>query len=215
MSPWKKDNLKFLLDKLAKYPDHFKIVDVGVGDDPFREATARFKDIVKMDIVPHSTVNMVYDFNKKLPFKADHFNCVIVANVLEHCSDPVKLLAEIYRVLKPGGALIGTVPFLIHIHQEPYDYFRYTEYALHKLFRNAEFKFDQVYIIGNLASIYENFQGLFFWRLLNSPLSVFKKILIKIIWKGQKILLSLMRSVYNLCVEDEKMVQGYGFVAEK
>src|SRR3989344_4613287 len=179
MSDWKKDNLRFLLNKLGGYPDNFQILDLGVGKDPFSEATVRFN------------------------------------NVLEHCSTPPQLLREINRVLKPGGVLIGTVPFIIQIHQEPHDYFRYTEYCLRNLFKDAGFKDCSINNLGHSLSIYNNFQGLFFWKLLNSPLNIFEKTLIKIIWKGQRILIKLMGKIYQKCLQDDILVQGYGFVVEK
>ncbi|OGY64952.1 MAG: hypothetical protein A3I24_02730 [Candidatus Harrisonbacteria bacterium RIFCSPLOWO2_02_FULL_41_13b] len=215
MSDWKKDNLRFLLNKLGGYPDNFQILDLGVGKDPFSEATVRFKNVVKMDILPYDAVNLVGDFNKGIPFKNNHFDCVLVNNVLEHCSTPPQLLREINRVLKPGGVLIGTVPFIIQIHQEPHDYFRYTEYCLRNLFKDAGFKDCSINNLGHSLSIYNNFQGLFFWKLLNSPLNIFEKTLIKIIWKGQRILIKLMGKIYQKCLQDDILVQGYGFVVEK
>ena len=51
-------------------------------------------------------------------------------DVLEHVVRPFELIAEISRVLRPGGKLIVGVPFFYWLHEQPYDFFPYTEFAL-------------------------------------------------------------------------------------
>jgi ubiquinone/menaquinone biosynthesis C-methylase UbiE len=46
----------------------------------------------------------------RLPFADESFDCVIAAEILEHVEDDEQVLAEIYRVLKPGGELALSVP---------------------------------------------------------------------------------------------------------
>jgi SAM-dependent methyltransferase len=62
-----------------------------------------------------------------LPFQSDAFDGVILTEVLEHCIDPKAATAEVFRVLKPGGLLLVTSPFLWPTHQtEDYkDYWRF------------------------------------------------------------------------------------------
>jgi SAM-dependent methyltransferase len=45
-----------------------------------------------------------------LPFEDDEFDAVVCCDVLEHVLDPTVVVAELWRVLKPGGALIVRVP---------------------------------------------------------------------------------------------------------
>ena len=58
---------------------------------------------------------------------------------MEHISDPQEVINEIYRVLKPGGKAFIIAPHIRRQHQAPYDFFRYTEYALINLLRKAGF----------------------------------------------------------------------------
>ena len=64
-----------------------------------------------------------YDINKKLPFEDQKFDTVILSDVLEHVTEPFKLINEIHRLLSKDGILFMNVPFLYWIHEEPYDYY--------------------------------------------------------------------------------------------
>lgn len=62
-----------------------------------------------------------------IPIKENCFDAVICCELLEHIQDPIVVLIQIKRVLKKGGKLFLTVPFLYRIHSDPYDYGRYTD----------------------------------------------------------------------------------------
>jgi SAM-dependent methyltransferase len=69
-------------------------------------------------------------------FSDNTYNFIILDQVLEHVEDPIKALQEIHRVLKKNGWLICTTPFLIHIHNYPSDYWRFTREGMKKLLEN-------------------------------------------------------------------------------
>ncbi|MCK0533359.1 class I SAM-dependent methyltransferase [Sphingobium agri] len=69
-----------------------------------------------------------------IPFPDASFDTVLCTEVLEHSPQPMTLIAEIERVLKPGGTLIATVPFSARVHYAPYDFHRFTKYALNRMF---------------------------------------------------------------------------------
>jgi SAM-dependent methyltransferase len=64
------------------------------------------------------------------------YDFVVLDQVLEHVEAPAKALSEIHRVLKKGGWLICTTPFLIQIHNYPSDYWRFTKEGMKKLLEN-------------------------------------------------------------------------------
>jgi SAM-dependent methyltransferase len=66
-------------------------------------------------------------------FKDEVFDTVLCTEVLEHLSTSSKATRAMARVLKPGGHLILSVPFLHWIHEGSFDYFRYTEFGLRHL----------------------------------------------------------------------------------
>ena len=71
-----------------------------------------------------------------LKFEDNYFDYVFILEVLEHVSEPHKAVNEIERTLVPGGIVILSTPFIFGIHDEPYDYFRFTKYGLKYLFKN-------------------------------------------------------------------------------
>jgi SAM-dependent methyltransferase len=63
-----------------------------------------------------------------LPFADARFDAVICSELLEHVPEPLNVVKEIHRVLKPKGSAIICVPFMNKIHGDPYDYGRYTDF---------------------------------------------------------------------------------------
>jgi SAM-dependent methyltransferase len=65
-----------------------------------------------------------------LPFSNQEFDSVITNQVFEHVFNPDKFLSEINRVLKVGGLLLISVPFVWDEHEQPNDYARYSSFGL-------------------------------------------------------------------------------------
>jgi SAM-dependent methyltransferase len=63
-----------------------------------------------------------------LPCKEGCFDAVVCSELLEHVYDSVSVLREIYRVLRPKGVCLISVPFLFQVHADPHDYCRYTDH---------------------------------------------------------------------------------------
>jgi SAM-dependent methyltransferase len=67
-----------------------------------------------------------------LPLAAQSCDTVILLEVLEHIRHPQNALHEIARVLRPGGSLLLSMPFLYPIHDAPHDYQRLTRHGLQR-----------------------------------------------------------------------------------
>jgi len=81
-----------------------------------------------------------FDLEEIFPLKNESYDCVLCLNVLEHVFNFQNIVNESFRILKPGGRLIGAVPFLFNVHGSPNDYFRYTKSALVRVTTDAGFK---------------------------------------------------------------------------
>jgi SAM-dependent methyltransferase len=73
----------------------------------------------------------------QLPFPAATFDSVLCTQVLEHVPEPITVLREIARVLRPGGVALVTVPLNSGVHMAPNDFLRFTEFALRHLAAGA------------------------------------------------------------------------------
>jgi SAM-dependent methyltransferase len=85
----------------------------------------------------YQNVNIVTDL-RKLPLADGSLSGAMSVAVLEHVPDPAAHIAEIRRVLAPGGRLMCFVPFMQPFHASPYDFQRYTQVGLAEQFPGFE-----------------------------------------------------------------------------
>jgi SAM-dependent methyltransferase len=112
-----------------------RLLDLGCGNQPFRPWYApKVREIVAADAAPIPGVLRV-DLARPLPFGAESFDTVLCTQVLEHVENVETAMAEIARVLRPGGHALVTVPFLYPTHEAPYDFWRCTHQGLAGLVR--------------------------------------------------------------------------------
>ncbi|HWQ99453.1 MAG TPA: class I SAM-dependent methyltransferase [Candidatus Methylomirabilis sp.] len=95
------------------------ILNLGSG------AGERYGSAIHVDLFAFPGVDVVADI-AVLPFRNNSVDAVMCIQVLEHVPDPERIIAEIYRVLRPGGAMYLATPFMIPYHSSPKDYYRWT-----------------------------------------------------------------------------------------
>jgi len=110
------------------------VLVVGAGRDPYRDLFPQAKDYLRFDIMRVPGITDVVGDALAMPFESERFECILATEVFEHLSNPFAFVAEVHRVLKPGGTVVLTVPFMYHQHADPYDYWRPTRKALLTLF---------------------------------------------------------------------------------
>ena len=116
------------------------LLDVGCGEMPFRGMLPGGIRYTGIDVQQAGDFGMhdhdeikIFD-GRSIPFPDEHFDVVLCTEVLEHAEDPEALIAEMRRVLRPGGALLATVPFAARVHYAPHDYHRFTRFRLDAMF---------------------------------------------------------------------------------
>lgn len=116
------------------HPDVLKILnkpgivalDMGCG---IRDTV--FDNLVTQDIYLTPTATLITaPGDIRLPFNNETFDLIILDSVLEHVPDPIIILQEGYRLLKPGGRIFGDAPFLQPLHLLPHHYFNFTPFGL-------------------------------------------------------------------------------------
>lgn len=103
------------------------VLDAGAGTAPYAElfSHARYEsaDFEKLEKEYASTY--VCDLGA-IPVEDARYDAVVFNQVMEHLPEPARVLAELGRVIKPGGRMIYTGPFFYEEHEGPYDFYRYT-----------------------------------------------------------------------------------------
>jgi SAM-dependent methyltransferase len=132
------------------------LLDVGCGSQPYRKIfdvkTYTGLDIDSPITRQHRVADDLYD-GLEFPYTDEKFDSALCNQVLEHVFNPSEFLREIHRVLKPGGVLLLTVPFVWDEHEQPYDYARYSSFGLRDLLRKSGFEIRQHRKLGADASI--------------------------------------------------------------
>ncbi|HEY0298237.1 MAG TPA: methyltransferase domain-containing protein [Arachidicoccus sp.] len=132
------------------------LLDVGCCFLPYRkyiEVNSSTEKYLVLDLAVATTYktvkpDIVWD-GYNIPLADESVSSVMLTEVLEHCPYPDKILQEIYRVLKPGGKLIYSVPFIFYLHESPYDFYRYTPFAIQKMMKDAQFSLQSLEAYGN------------------------------------------------------------------
>jgi SAM-dependent methyltransferase len=118
------------------------LLDMGCGVVPYLEI---YRPLVETNVCVDwegslhggQYLDEVADLNQPLRFAAASFDTVLLTDVLEHIARPWVLCPEIARILKPDGHVIIGVPYMYWLHEQPHDYYRYTEFGLRKLADDA------------------------------------------------------------------------------
>jgi len=94
-------------------------------------------DVVGFDVYASPLTQFVGDAHQ-IPLSDAAVDAVVCQAVLEHVLDPVQVVREIRRVLRPDGVVYAEVPFLQPVHAGRFDFTRYTASGLRYLFREFE-----------------------------------------------------------------------------
>lgn len=140
---------------------HGALLDVGCGTKPYRPLFApHVTRHLGLDWpnTPHARGNIdAFADARALPVRTASVDTVLCTEVLEHCAEPTRLVAEAFRVLRPGGTLILTCPFLYPVHEAPHDYFRFTRFGLQALLVGAGFEVVSLEPVGGFGAVCVNF----------------------------------------------------------
>ncbi len=137
---------KHLYENIKDFAPRLKgsILDFGCGAKPYVDLFENCSEYIGMDIDvsghDHANENIdVYYDGEHIPFEDDRFDNIFSSEVFEHISNPEAILPEIRRVLKPGGYMLATVPFIWNEHEVPYDFKRYTGFGIKNLLEKQGF----------------------------------------------------------------------------
>ena len=118
-------------------PAGYRVLDVGCGPKPYYPFFAeRASEYVGVDIFAHPAADLVGPV-ESLPVEDAAFDLVLCTQVLEHCDDPARAVAELRRVTAPGGRVLASTHGVQVYHPSPQDYWRWTHAGLRRLFEEG------------------------------------------------------------------------------
>lgn len=158
-----------------------KILDFGCGSKPYETAFSVCDSYTGLDIAQsghdhtNSRIDVLYD-GKKIPFADKTFDKIVCFEVFEHLEDPDTSLREIARVMRNGGELFITTPFIYGEHEIPFDFQRWTSFGITNLLQKYHFR---IIKIEKLNSNFGTIAQLFFDEVFprgKSPLPIYASI---------------------------------------
>ena len=136
-----------------------RLLDVGCGSSPYRALFSHCA-YVGLDIDSPTTrrigtADLFYD-GKTFPIATNSFDSILCNQVLEHVFEPDHFVGEMARVLRPGGKLVLSVPFVWDEHEQPYDYARYSSFGLQALLKRNGFEITRhTRTLGNAGVLFQ------------------------------------------------------------
>jgi SAM-dependent methyltransferase len=149
-----------------------KLIDVGCGTKPYKDQFINVTEYVGLDIEvsgnsdSKSMVDIFYD-GKTIPFKNESIDCVFSSEVFEHIFNLEEIIVEVNRVLRKDGLLLATCPFLWPEHEVPYDFARYTSFAIQNLLERNGFEVVNFQKTGNFFIAVLQLQALYLYFFIN------------------------------------------------
>lgn len=113
-----------------------RALDVGCGNQPLRgDLEAMGYAYTSLDVHQNKAecVDVLGAIDGEPPadlLARGPFDFIVCTEVMEHVPDWATAFANLARLLRPGGKLLVTTPFFYPLHEEPYDFWRPTKYAL-------------------------------------------------------------------------------------
>lgn len=137
MAPFRPSSSRVYLERwvqeaAASVPRGSMVLDAGAGESPYARWFADHQyesaDFAQVDKPYSGGLTYVCDL-AQLPVEDARFDLVLMTQVLEHLPEPQRVLAEMRRVLKPGAEVWFSTPLFYEEHEQPYDFYRYTQFA--------------------------------------------------------------------------------------
>ena len=206
---WRNANYVFFEQKLENLSTTLKLFDLGSGAEQFEKIFHRF-NYTAVDFEKFNDHVVVADLTQIFPMEDSVADIVTLSNTLEHIPNPEHFIAECSRILKKGGVIIGTVPFLLGVHQAPYDFNRYTHFQLERFLGMSGFESIEVVPLGKQMDVYNTVELKVFDELRKQQ----GGFLLEVIRLIRRVEMRLMRKIL-IADAGEKITEGYGFFGIK
>jgi len=145
------------LDALLEQHKHYYkgiVLDIGGRDrGKFQKPKDKVEKWIFADIESGHNPDIVLDVAKMDGIESKSIDVINAIELFEHVENPEKSLAECHRVLKEGGMIILSVPFLFPVHGDPYDFQRWTDKKWKEELLKAGFAIEKFEIMGRYFTV--------------------------------------------------------------
>lgn len=196
-------------------------LDIGSGNSPYKKYL-NVDEYISVDNKETQATSYQKNQNevnadaKDLPFSDKYADSVLLNQVLEHVDDYDAVLSEIHRVLKDDGKFILSVPFIYHIHGEPNDYFRFSEYGIQHILQKHNFKILEFEYQGYVGTTLVSILNSFIWQVWNK--NKYTKLLRNIIFLIPILFIFMLNNILGMILDlfkNKKFCPNYFIVCEK
>ncbi len=160
--------IEWVSKELKKLSAGLRILDVGAGERPFKKFCGHLRyisqDFAKYDgrgdeiglqtgSWNQENIDIISDIIK-IPEPDSSFDVILCTEVIEHVPDPIRALEELARLLKAGGIIILTAPFISMTHFSPF-YFctGFNKYFYIEHFKRLGLKINEIKQSGNFFDV--------------------------------------------------------------
>ena len=174
-----------LEEALRKY-GRGKMIDIGCGEKPYLDMASKYVDehigLDHQDSM-HDTSNVnIIGSAYEIPSANNTYDTILCTDVLEHLEKPDYAIREAFRVLKPGGYGIYSVPLFWHLHEEPRDFYRFTKYGLEHLFTNCNFEVIEIIALSGFWVTFGQELSYYLWGFTRKWKGLFKPIIYPVVY---------------------------------
>lgn len=160
---------RLCLDKLQqKYSKQFTgvVLDIGGRDrGKFKKPKHKVEKWIFADINPNYKPDIVLDIQNMPQISDNSVDTISAMEIFEHVEKPEAGLSECHRVLKNGGKILISVPFLYQIHADPYDFQRWTKTKWQNELTKLGFQVEKIEIMGRFFTVKNNMKKTFILTL--------------------------------------------------
>lgn len=129
-----------------------KLLDAGAGNLLYRDLLEdHCESYESLDVEERNGIDHVQDI-QDTQLKSGLYDTIFCRNVIEHVEKPRAAMSEISRLLKDDGKAIISVPHLAYLHNEPEDYYRFTEYGLAEIASDTDLELVEIRSVGGFFS---------------------------------------------------------------
>ena len=191
------------------------LLDFGGGSKPYQNLFVKSQNYFSIEVLSNkeNLESDVYYNGSKLPFADNAFDSILCTEVFEHVENINEVVLELFRVLKPGGKMIVTTPFMCIEHEMPFDFRRFSFNGLKSLMINNNFKIlKSQKLLNNFHVIFQTL-NFYIYQVLLKKKSRYRKYLVYFFLSGPVNFASIIVNFF--LPKADEMYFGTGMVVTK